>query len=65
MIKDDWLSHAGEQNNTFKSRMNSTVSLISRAAQLDPEISRTAVFLQGSQRKTRIFQKFPQPQQQK
>ena len=35
MLKDDWLSRAREQNNAFKSRMNSTFSLSSRAAQPD------------------------------
>ena len=40
MLKDDWLPRAREQNNAFKSKMNSTFSLSSRA-----EISRTAVFL--------------------
>ena len=35
MLKDDWLSRVREQNNAFKSRMNSTFSLSSRAAQPD------------------------------
>ena len=42
MLKDDWLSRAREQNKAFKSRMNSTFSLSSRAAQPD---QKSLVFL--------------------